>query len=73
MSSFWISGQKREGPGHLNRHPGLVAQEDLVNLAGAGGFEPPASCLEGRRSIRLRYTPSGWSQRMIQARAASLW
>ncbi len=43
-----------------------------LNLAGAGGIEPPTSCLEGRRSIRLSYAPSDWSQRMIQARAASV-
>ena len=31
MSRFWILGRKREGPGHLNRHPGLVAQDDTEN------------------------------------------
>ena len=43
------------------------------NLVGVGGIEPPAFCSQSRRAAGLRYTPSDWSQRMIQARAASLW
>ena len=29
----------------------------LDNMVGAEGFEPPASCSQGRRATKLRYTP----------------
>ena len=30
----------------------------LKNLVGASGFEPEASCAQGRRATRLRYAPT---------------
>ena len=27
-------------------------------MVGTGGFEPPASCSQGRRATRLRYAPT---------------
>ena len=30
----------------------------LKNLVGAPGFEPGASCAQGRRATRLRYAPT---------------
>jgi hypothetical protein len=29
-----------------------------INLVGASGFEPEASCAQGRRATRLRYAPT---------------
>ncbi len=31
----------------------------LKGLVGASGFEPEASCAQGRRATRLRYAPTG--------------
>jgi hypothetical protein len=31
----------------------------LKRLVGASGFEPEASCAQGRRATRLRYAPTG--------------
>jgi hypothetical protein len=31
----------------------------LKSLVGASGFEPEASCAQGRRATRLRYAPTG--------------
>jgi hypothetical protein len=33
-------------------------------LVGASGFEPEASCAQGRRATRLRYAPTGSTQRL---------
>ena len=30
----------------------------LLKVVGASGFEPEASCAQGRRATRLRYTPT---------------
>jgi hypothetical protein len=30
----------------------------LTSLVGASGFEPEASCAQGRRATRLRYAPT---------------
>ena len=37
----------------------LLAQaESKRGLVGASGFEPEASCAQGRRATRLRYAPT---------------
>jgi hypothetical protein len=35
-----------------------TAHNSLNNLVGAPGFEPGASCAQGRRATRLRYAPT---------------
>ena len=57
------SGRQRTSTGHKNGHNGtreLMAGSAncLKNLVGASGFEPEASCAQGRRATRLRYAPT---------------
>ena len=33
--------------------------KSLNKLVGAGGFEPPTPCAQGRCATRLRYAPTG--------------
>jgi hypothetical protein len=35
-----------------------IAHNLLRRLVGASGFEPEASCAQGRRATRLRYAPN---------------
>ena len=35
----------------------MAARKCLKTLVGAPGFEPGASCAQGRRATRLRYAP----------------
>jgi hypothetical protein len=37
----------------------MTACKLLKQLVGASGFEPEASCAQGRRATRLRYAPTG--------------
>jgi hypothetical protein len=48
-------------PGRLEPDPGIVVLfflSSLTKLVGASGFEPEASCAQGRRATRLRYAPT---------------
>jgi hypothetical protein len=36
----------------------MTAHNLLKQLVGAPGFEPGASCAQGRRATRLRYAPT---------------
>jgi hypothetical protein len=36
----------------------MNAHNSLKDLVGAPGFEPGASCAQGRRATRLRYAPT---------------
>jgi hypothetical protein len=35
-----------------------IKHNSLKSLVGAPGFEPGASCAQGRRATRLRYAPT---------------
>ena len=48
-----------EGFGDVATHTPKENTPDV--LVGASGFEPEASCAQGRRATRLRYAPTGLS------------
>ena len=37
-----------------------MAIQAAKKVVGAPGFEPGASCAQGRRATRLRYAPTSW-------------
>ena len=43
---------------HLQEDCGEDEESNSLNLVGAPGFEPGASCAQGRRATRLRYAPT---------------
>ena len=55
---------RKESAGHYNfrysamREMKMNAYNSLKDLVGAPGFEPGASCAQGRRATRLRYAPT---------------
>ncbi len=50
------------GPSHATdgspKSNGLAKENTRDVLVGASGFEPEASCAQGRRATRLRYAPT---------------
>src|SRR5262249_48828493 len=61
----YLGGDGKKQAGLYNfRYSGMRAMKKTVHnslkdLVGAPGFEPGASCAQGRRATRLRYAPTG--------------
>jgi hypothetical protein len=57
------SGRKKSGSTYNFHYIAMRAKttmtcNSLKDLVGASGFEPEASCAQGRRATRLRYAPT---------------
>ncbi|SPF36745.1 hypothetical protein SBA4_1900024 [Candidatus Sulfopaludibacter sp. SbA4] len=66
VCSAWKADASRRSASPAYQLSLLIVKEHTDSLVGAGGFEPPIFCSQGRRLTGLAYTPKTWRRQKVR-------